>query len=173
VFIDNRQIDKNLRAALTEFLPDFHTKRIAPANDASIKLKEESRLILEQASGNDPQPNASIIEPKRRKMRHSDIELEQAKKELLSEEMRTYSEQLDSIIPVLHKAFREGVEKFRQAVENATNDDAIDPCDEARHLMTIVKEGSGLMNKETAQLLAKCILGVCSRYLQEKQFYTE
>ncbi|KAI6182530.1 Integrator complex subunit 3-like protein isoform X2 [Aphelenchoides bicaudatus] len=179
--IENRQIDKNLRLALAEFLPEIYAKRTA-TNDANTpntannlsELDNESRMILEQASGD---PKALLgNKAEKRKLRgskSSDHELDQIKRGLLNEEVKREAKSLDELIPNLHERIRQTVENFRKAVEHSSNDDAIDPTDEARHLFTLVKEASDVLDKEQIKLLASCVLAICSHYLNEKQFYLE
>lgn len=179
--IENRQIDKNLRAVLAEFLPEIYNKR-SQAGDANTpnsanridELENETRMILEQASND--QKTLLGSKPEKRKLRaskSSDQELEQIRRGLLDEEAKRESKSLDELIPTLHEQFRQVVENFRQAVEHSSTDDVIDPTDEAKHLFTLVKDSSDVVDKTQAKLLASCVLGICSRYLSEKQFFTQ
>lgn len=177
--IENRQIDKNLRLALVEFLPELYAKqRVGDATpnppNKLDDLANETRIILEQASG-DPKVlfGGKADKRKLRVSRSSDHELDQIRRGLLDEETKRESKSLEELIPNLKEQFRQAVKHFRDAVDKSSTDDAIDPTDEARQLFTLIKESPELVDKEQTKLLASCVLGICARYLNEKQFYKE
>lgn len=177
--VENRQISQTIRLSLSELLPEVYGKQTSDPNASGSSnkfedLAAESRLILEQASGSPKvlQPNRAE-KNKLKASRSSDQELNQVRKGILIEKTRQEAKSLDELLPTIHEKFRDAVEKFKLAVEQASTDDKIDPCDEARNLFTLAKDNPNIVNKEQAKILAACVIGICSRYLNGKQFYVD
>jgi hypothetical protein len=183
--IDHRNIERNLRNALSEFLPEIYKRQqqlpIQPESIASTSgttriedLEAESRKILEQASTDHKTTMGNNTKKfKIRQSKPPDNEIEKVRKGLMEEEAEKKTKTLDDLIPSLQGQLREAVESFRRAVDNSETDDSIDPVDEARHLFGQIKELPTPLDKELLKTLAMCILGICSRYLNEKSFYVE